>query len=501
MDNIPGNLTSLWLETTPKTNYPSLEKNVETDVCIVGGGIVGITTAFLLADAVREVTLIDWARIITGVTGHTTAKVTSLHGLIYHQLANNLSFEKAKQHIEANEKAINFVENLSKKLNIQCDFIRTQAFTFAEDREDVDFVKKEVEILKKFGLDASFEDKIPLNIQSYGSVRLSSQGQFHPRKYLLGLVKNMKKVKIYENTKAIGFEEGEPNIIKTEKAIIKAKDIVLATQMPFFKIPGAYFSKLYQFHSYVLAIHIADQIPEGIFYGTRSHTIRNQSYKEGAVLLVGGEGHKVGQGGDIKQRYLNLVEFYNKVFRIKKFEFYWSAQDPDTPDGLPYIGQISDDSKHIFFASGFHGWGMTNGTVSAKLISDMILGIDNPLKELYNPSRKDWGAIAGRFIRENANVVGKFAESKIHRQKEIDLKKIKAGEGVVGKIDGETVGVYKDEKGKIYAISPFCSFEGCELSWNNAEKTWDCPCCGSRFSYDGTPFLGPATKNLKRINV
>lgn len=496
--SIPGKLSSIWMETTPETNFPTLTKDIETDVLVIGAGIVGVTTAFNLLDSGKKVTLIDWSKVVSGVTGHTTAKATSLHGLIYRDLIKTFSEKEARLHYEAQERAIDTIEEISNKLGIDCDFKRTFAVTFAESKEYSEKIKEEVEAAEKIGANSSYVLDIPLNIKSFGGVRFENQGQFHPRKYCLGLIDELRKagVEVYENTKALKLEKGDTYIVQTENARIRAKDVVVATHVPFFKSPGGFFSKLYQIHSYVLAISINDEIPEGMFYGTGTHTIRNQNYDNEIVLIAGGEDHKVGQGGDIEKRYLSIVDYYSKVFDVKGYKLYWSTQDPDSPDRLPYIGKISD---HLYMASGFSGWGMTNGTVSGMLISDLIKGKDSELKELYNPNRKNWKASAGRFLKENANVAGAFMGGKFSKEEEIDVKQLKPGEGRKGKLNGETVGAYKDENGKVFIISPFCTFEGCELSWNNAEKTWDCPCCGSRFSYDGKTILGPTVHDLKSI--
>lgn len=512
--SIPGKFESLWIDTTPDTNFPELSQNIEVDVVIVGGGIVGLTTALFLKEAGLKIAVIEARKIVKGVTGHTTAKVTSQHSLIYDYLISTFGKEKAKFYGNSNEEAITRIESVSKKYRIDCDFKRLPAYVFAENSEDSGKVKKEVEAAKNLGLPASFEENFSSKgrpssgwdfpLESYGAIKFDNQAQFHPRKYLLGVAEQIPDEDnfIFENTTVLSFKEGEPCTVITDKGVVKAKDVVIATHVPFFKSPGAFFTRLYQIRSYVYGLYIKGKLPEGVFYGTLSHTIRSQPTKKGTIILMGNEDHKAGQGGDIVARYKRIVEYYKKFFEIEEIDYHWSTQDPDTPDRVPFIGKISSNSKHVFMASGFAGWGMTNGTVAAMLISDLILGKDNPWKELYDPGRVTIEASTfGRFISENANVAEKFIGGKIAELEEIDVSKVTPGEGLVGKLNGQKVGAFKDNEGRVYGVKLNCTFEGCDLAWNNAEKTWDCPCCGSRFFFDGKVMQGPATKDLQGIEI
>lgn len=436
------------------------------DVVVIGGGIVGITTALFLKESGLKVILIESDRIATKTTGHTTAKITSLHGLLYGYLISSFGVKNARIHAQASEEAIKRIESICQKYHISCDFIHTSAFTFAETTKEAEKVRKEVEAAKKLGLPASFTKDLPLPVKSYGAVKFDRQAQFHPRKYLLPLADKIpgNGSFIFENTRALNFQEGEPCIVETDRGKIRAKDVVIATHVPFFKKPGLFFSRLYQIHSYVLGVYIKGKVPEGMYYGTKTHTIRNQTSGKGTILLMGGIEHKVGEGGDIEKIYAGLVNYYSRLFPVEKISYHWSTQDPDTPDRIPFIGRVLPDSRHIFAASGFHGWGMTNGTVAAMIISDLILGKDNPWKEFYNPNRLNLKESASRFVSENVDagrqfIKGKFAEKDKHEPR-------------------------------------FCTFEGCKLSWNNAENTWDCPCCGSRFTGKGKVLYGPAVFDL-----
>lgn len=500
---IPGKFQSLWIDTTPATHFPPLSKRLEVDVTIVGGGIVGITTAFFLKSAGLKVALIESGRIADSVTGHTTAKITSLHDLIYDYLISEFGLDAAKIHGQASQGAIEKIAEIIDKYKINCDFYRTAAYTFAEKPEENENIRKEVEAARRLSLPASYEETLPLPFEIFGSVRFGGQAQFHPRKYLLALAKMIpgNGSFIFEITRALSYKEGEPCIVETDKGNIRSRDVVMATHVPFFKEPGFFFSRLYQVHSYVLGAFIQGEIPEGMFISTGNYTIRNQPTQGGTMMILGGGDHKAGQGGDTIARYQQLVDFYSQRYKIKKIAYRWSTEDPDTPDRLPLIGKVSRSSKHVYMASGFGGWGMTNGTLAATIISDRILGKRHPAEMLYDPNRTNLKQSAGRFILENANAAKEFVSGKIFPGEEVDLKKLVPGEGGIGEIKGEEVGVYKNFKGKIFAVSPYCTFEGCKLSWNAAEKTWDCPCCGSRFNYDGTLIMGPANKDLAKKEV
>lgn len=492
------NTSSLWLETVQKLNFPNLETNIETEVVVIGAGIVGITTALLLKEAGRKVVVIEMNNVGGSVTGHTTAKVTSQHGLIYDYLISSFGEEKARLYAESNEAGKEFISQSIEKYKIQADFYRTDSYVFAETKEDREKVQKEAEATAKLGLPSDFVEEIHIPLEFFGAIRFKNQAYFHPLKYLYPLAKRINGDGnfIFENTKAMEIKSKEGRVV-TEKGEIKAKMIVVATHVPFFKTPGLFFSRLYQYQSYLMAVEIDGGIPKEMYYGTNSHTQRPANTSKGPVLIIGGEPHKVGQGRDIKQHYRNIIEFFEKYYRVKDVKYYWSTQDPNTPDKVPYIGKIADN---LYMASGFAGWGMTGGTVAGMLISDLILGKKNEWEELYNPNRKTLKESAGEFTGQTANVTGQFMK-RFSKEEDIDVDVLKNGEGRVGKVNGETIGVYKDENGEIFAISPFCTFEGCELVWNNAEKTWDCPCCGSRFTYDGKVLYGPATKNLEQKKI
>lgn len=497
MDNSLGELESFWIKSTVDTKYPKLSENISADVLVVGGGIVGVTTALLLKEAGKSVVLVEANKVIKDVTGHTTAKVTSLHGYIYKHLLDTVGFEKAKIYARANQSAIEFIAENVEKRNIDCDFTRIKAYTYTEELEMLGFVKDEVEAAKKLGLPASFTDKTDLPFQVKGAVYFNNQAQFHPRRYLLALAEEFTKNggKIFENTRVKSLKEENGKVLAdTGKNIIEAKSVVIATHFPFFD-RGRFYTKLYPRRSYVLGVYINGELPKGVYYSHDKdiRSMRCQQTEKGSMLFVGGEGHKAGQVSDTLARYQNLEKYARERFDVKSIDYHWSTQDNDTPDGIPYIGK-SPGSEHIYLASGFGGWGMTNGTAAANIIKDLILGNKNEWASLFDPERPL--KTTKRFFSEGFNVFGRYADRYLSRSKE-KIDDIEKGEGVVINIDNKKEAVYRDDEGRTHAISPFCTHMNCQVNWNNAERTWDCPCHGSRFDKNGKVIHGPALRDLK----
>lgn len=503
-NQLPGKPVSLWIETTPKTNYPKIKKkNKPVDVAIIGGGISGLTAAYFLKEAGLKTALFESGEIIKGATGNTTAKITSQHGLIYDYLITNFGQEMARIYASANQSAIERIAMISQKENINCDYERKEAITFSENADSLDDLKREVEAAQSLGLPAKFSSEIGLPFPTVGAVIFENQAQFHPRKYLLGLSKIIQGEgsEIYENSKVLDIKE-EKNIcyLKLEEEEIQAKYVYLATSFPIIN-RGGYFSKMYPKRSYVLGFTSYSPAPKGMYYShinpyksLRSHPFRNEE-----LLILGGENHKTGEGGDTAARYLRLEEFARRYFRVKKIEYRWSTQDNVTYDRVPYIGKIDSDSKRVFIATGFGGWGMTTGTFAAEIIKNEILKFDNPWLELFSPQRKRPAKAAKEFLAQNLQVAKHFALKRFSEKGGDNIKKMKVGEGKIFKSREERIAAYRNEQGKIIKLSASCTHMGCIVDWNNAEESWDCPCHGSRFDKTGKVIHSPAVEDLEKI--
>jgi len=495
------NLTkSYWIESTPDTDYPALMGDIETEILIVGGGLAGISCAYMLNKEGFRIALIEADHIAQGASGHTTAKITSQHGLIYNKIKTKLGQHLAKQYADANEKAISEIGRIIEEHNIDCNYTRQTAYVFTQQDKYLKEIEEEVEAASSLGIKASFADSLPLPLPVKGAVIFENQAQFHPRKYILSLAQIIgSNVQIYENTRAVDIEEEDDRyVVTTERGNkIRSKRVIMASQYPFYNKHGMYFARLYPKRSYIVAVKAREKFPGGMYINAEDPTrsLRQQDIENGELILVAGSNHNTGQSPDTNIHYEELEEFVKQIFTVEDIPYRWSTQDYDTPDGIPYIGHFTSNTPNLYVATGFLKWGMTNSMVSAMLIRDLIVNGESPWQEVYNPSRKNIIPSAKTFIVENLKVAENLIDGKITPlPHEIELN---PGEAKVVKIKGERIGAYKDEEGKIHLVNTTCPHMGCELNWNSAEKSWDCPCHGSRFTYTGEIIEGPAVEPLK----
>lgn len=498
-ESIDDYITSYWIDSTAKTDYKALDKDIKVEVAVVGGGIVGLTAAYLLKKQGVKVAVLEASKILQGATGFTTAKITSQHGLIYDKIINIFGLDLAKQYANANEDSIDFIENLVEELNIECNFERTSAYMYTADEKYIKDIEKETEAALKVGIKARFLRDLPIDLGSKAAVVFENQAQFHPRKYLLPIAEKIHGDGsfIFENTEAMGIEKGDLiNITTSTGKKVSASKLIIASHFPFYDGMGLYLARLRPQRSYIVATRIKEKFPGGMFINVENPTrsLRVQKDGENQLVLVGGEGHKVGHGKEFSDNYSNLEKFAKSIFTVEDIPYKWSAQDYITLDQVPYVGELTSGEDNIYVATGFAKWGMTNGTAAARILTDKVLGKTNPWEEVYNPSRHFTATAYKKLFTENFDVAKEYVMGKIKRgDSNIDLK---PGEGKVVRIDNDKYGAYKDEKGNLHIVDITCTHVGCELRWNDAEKSWDCPCHGSRFTYDGEILEGPATHKL-----
>lgn len=502
MTNLSGKPVSFWIDSTATTTYPSLENSVAVDVAIVGGGIVGLTAATLLKRAGKTVAVIESRQIVTGVSGHTTAKITSLHQLVYADLIKQIGEQKARLYGESNQAGIECVAAFVADEQIDCDFSRQSAYTFAESDDELDRIKDEVEAALKLGLPATFVQETSLPFAIAGAIKFDNQAQFHIRKYLLHLAKNIagNGSYLFENTRVEKVEEDNPCQIVTDRGVINAQDVIIATNLPILD-KGLFFAKTYPARSYIVGAKIdPSKAPEGMYIGSKkhSHSIRTTPYDGGLLLLVGGEGHKVGTVTNTEECYQKLEDYARDRFSIDTFAYRWSNQDMVSFDKLPYIGKLTPLNHHIYVATGFSLWGMSKGIMSAMLLSDLILGKDNPYAELYDATRAT-PFLKPELIKSGIDVASRWIGDRFKGLQSSSFAEVTNGEGKLLTIDNEKVAVYRDDQGTVHAVSAVCTHLACIVSWNSGEKSWDCACHGSRFSCDGKVIQGPAVKDLEII--
>jgi glycine/D-amino acid oxidase-like deaminating enzyme len=381
---------SLWLATSPETDYPPLSGGLSADVAVLGGGIVGITAALLLRNAGLKVALVESNRIAQGVSGHTAGKITSLHQTIYSHLISAFGTEKARLYGEANQTAIETIAAWVQAKKIDCDFVRKLAYTYAESPEALEMVEQEVRSAQVLGLPASFADKLPLPFQTLGAVCFSSQAQFHPRKYLLSLALSFVNDGglIFEKTRALDIAEGEPCQVVTDRGTLKAKDIIISSHFPFYDRTGFYASHLFPQRTYMLAVQTNQPFPDGMFIGSNDwgHSLRSQPEAGTDLVLIGGEDHPVEQISNINH-HQEMAKFAYEMFGSPDIKYRWAGSYNNTFDRVPYIGKLTSKTEHLFVATGFGGWGMTNGTVAGILLRDLVLRRPNPWSTVYDPAR------------------------------------------------------------------------------------------------------------------
>lgn len=489
-----------WTFSTTKEDYPALSEDIDVDVVIVGGGIVGITSSYLLKKQGFKVALLEANTITHGTTGHTTAKITCQHGLIYDKIIKKMGEDRGRQYKEANEYAIKFISDLVKEKNIDCDFCYRPAYVYTKSYDYIEKIENEVKAATNLGIKASYLDKIPLSFEVLGAISFDNQAQFHPLKYLLTLAKEIPGdgSYIFEHTKAIDIEDEKKCTVITDSGKkVKGSKVIVASHFPFYDGMGMYFARIYVEKSYVLGVKIKEKFPEGMFINAEnpSRSLRSQRFNDGEILLVGGEHHKTGDKTKTNIHYENLKGFAEETFNLESILFRWSTQDCMTADGVPYVGKLTSKRDNIYVATGFGKWGMTNGTAASIILKDLITKGESPWSEVYDPARFTPLASLNNLVTQNLDVAAKLVEGKLAPiPKDVEIKK---GEAKVIEVDGERVGAYRDEEGELHVVDITCTHLGCELVWNEGEKTWDCPCHGSRFTYDGENVEGPAFNPLK----
>jgi len=502
---LPGTAESYWIATSPETGFPPLDGDGRVDVTVIGGGIAGITTAFLLKKAGLTVALIDAGRITTGTTGYTTAKITSLHRLIYAELIDRFGDEKARQYAGANQAGIKMVASLVREYDIPCSFETKSAYTYAESEESRDLVAAEADAARGLGLPATFTEDVPLPGRAYGAVVVEGQAQFHPRNYLLLLAGHLpgEGSYVFETTRALDIEEQAGGVaVKTDRGTLSSDYAVLATHYPIYDRPGAYFARMHPSRSYALGIRIDEPFPDGIFINAAGpvHSWRSQPAGDSELVIVTGAAHGTGQAADTRAHYRSLDEYARSVYPARSVDYHWSAQDYITPDRVPYIGRLAAGHDRVFVATGFGKWGMAAGTAAGMILADLIRGRTNPWAEVFDPLRfREQQEFPDRVRKQLEAAGGRIEVDAARFDREI--RAIPPGEGKVVDIDGQKVAVYRDRGGGVTTLDATCMHMGCTVAWNNAEKSWDCPCHGSRYDAGGRVIGSPTVRDLKGKEV
>ncbi len=430
-------IKSIWSESTTLPQFEKLTGEYKTDVLVIGGGMCGLLCAYYLKKANIDYILVEGNRIASGITKNTTAKITSQHSLIYDKTLQSYGKEKAQMYLDANNLALFEFERLCQ--NIKCDFSKKDAYTYSlTDREKIE---REVAAVNELGFDAEFEKNLELPFSVAGAIKFRNQAQFNPLKFIAELCRELN---IYENT---FVRDITPNCAVTDSAKITFKKVIVATHFPFINKHGSFFLKLYQHRSYVSAFENVPLV-NAMYVDEDKKGLSFSSFEN--LLLIGGEGHRTGKESEA---WKGIKHFAQKHYGDATPKYQWAAQDTMSLDSIPYIGYYSKNTPDMYVAAGFNKWGMTSSMVSAMLLCDIIQGKKNDFAEVFSPQRsilKPQLAING--IETTLN----FLSPTVKR----------------------------------------CPHLGCALKWNKAERSWDCPCHGSRFQENGKLIDNPATGNL-----
>lgn len=492
-----------WLDGLDLPKFHSLNEDFEADVVIVGGGITGITAAYLLVKEGVKVALLDAGKLLNGTTGHTTAKITAQHDLIYDEFINHFGISKARMYYEAATNAMKFIKNTINELQIKCDYSEQDAYLYTTSEQNVQKIEKEFQAYQKLNIDGRLTNEIPFNINIKKALVMKNQAQFHPLKYLSYLVKEIVKGGgyIFEDTTAVNVEtdENKATVLTRNGKRVTGNGILCCSHFPFYEGTGFYFSRLHADRSYVLATKSKMEYPGGMYLSVDqpNRSIRYTPMDGENLFIIGGESHKSGQGKDTLEHYKALEKFAGDVFNFEEFHYRWSTQDLASLDKIPYIGEITKSQPNILIATGYRKWGMTNGTVAAMLLTDIALNKDNPYKSIYLPSRFYADPSLKKFFKENVDVAKHLIKGKLEIADK-NPEDLANDEGAVVMINATQKGAYRDSDGKLHIVDTTCTHMGCEVNWNHGDRTWDCPCHGSRFSYDGDVIEGPAEKPLQR---
>lgn len=499
-------MESYWLKNSNLCKFENnLDKDIRTDICIVGAGILGVTCGYYLTKEGFRVTIIERDEIASKVTGHTTAKITSGHGLIYNYLANAFGADFARKYYDANEEAITNIKQIIDENSINCDFEIQNNYIYTEKKDELEKLAKEYDTLEMLDINAKYKNSIELPIKIEGAIEFVNQAQFNPIKYIESLVKIILQNNGEIFTKTLCYDikkDGDLYDVYTKYNKIKAKYVILASQYPSINAPGFYFSKMYQSSSYVIAFETNSQLFNGMYKNVESPSLsfRTINDNDRRLVILGGAEHKTGQDVNYQSTYGLLEQYAKTLYPDANILYKWSTRDCITLDKVAYIGEFSKVMTNVYIGTGFNKWGMTTSNVAANIIKDKIIGKENKYEEIFKATRvdpiKNKDEMKNMLVDTTKTVIGDRLKKEY-----LELEDIKNNEGGIIEKDGEKIGIYKDDKGNVYAVKPVCTHLGCMLKWNNADKTWDCPCHGSRFSYDGKSLYNPAIKDLKKINI
>lgn len=490
-----------WNTTTSPPEFPQLSGDMSVDVVVIGGGIVGISTARYLKDMGLSVAVIEAHRVGQQVTGKSTAKITSQHSIIYQTLEQKFDEERARLYGEAQEAGGREIQRLASQYRIDADIEPKSAYVYTLDQKQVAQLEKEVEVAKPLGLPATLTRETGLPFDVLAAMRFDNQAQFHPTKYVSGLAATIpgENCHVFENSRVI---EWEPTRVVTHNGTVTASVVVMATHLPLGKV-GGYFARNYAYAEPVIAARIG-QVPPDMYINAEnpSYSIRTHDDASGNVYgIVAGTSFKPGHVDEEREHFRDIERWLTENFDAGPVEYRWVNEDYSSMDNAPYMGWSSSIGDGYLIATGFNAWRISNGTVAAMIMADLASGKeDHPWLRVFDAKRVKPLAGGARFMKENIDVAAHLVSGYLSR-KPVSFDELSPGEAAIVKIDGDNVAAFRDEHGQVHAVSAVCTHMACIVGWNETDRTWDCPCHGSRFEINGEVIHGPATQPLKMKDV
>lgn len=490
---------SYWLKTGHRAGYPKLKEDMETEVAVVGAGIGGILTAYQLLKEGKKVALFERFRILNGTTGNTTAKLSAQHGLIYADLIERYGKDRAKLFYEANMGGIQEIKNICKELSLGELVEDETVYTYTTVRDKVELFKKEKEAYDKLGIKGEFLKETPLGFDIEAAISMEDQGIFHSVEFLNKVLEACAKkgLKVYENTRIDDMDQHDDGsmVLKDKEGNkIKCQHTVFATHYPLIEKDDHY-AALWARTTQSLAYKTSKKIFNGahISYDTPSVTLRTMEYFGDHFFLIGGQSHPTGNGYSDEERYEKIHEIARKLFNVEKPAFKWSTHDLMSPDHVPYIGRLYPDISNAYTITGLNAWGLANSSAGAMLITDLICNRKNAYTDMYDPFREIKKLDSDDEEEQSSSKVDKVSLVDVDSLNPDEMTKIKKGD--------KEIGVYKDKNGKLHAFELSCTHMGCDLGLNDGDKTWDCPCHGSRYDKFGRVIYSPAMDDMEKVDL
>lgn len=508
MSTAPAN-PSLWMNVT-LPEFPALAQDIDVDVLVVGAGLTGITTAYLLLQEGVRVALIDREKVASGDTARTTSHLTYVTDARLHHLASKFGADAARKFWEAGALAIDTIESIVEETGNDVEFVRVPGYLHTRigqepSRKEIEALRKDAELAQSFGFDATFVEST-----LYGGVpgvRFAQQAKFHPRRYLKGLLAEIQRRggMVFENTALQSVEDGDPLIVQTNGRKIRCKYLVIATHNPLMGKRGALTASLFQtklalYTSYVLGARLPPgAIPEGLYWDTHDpyEYLRIEERDDHLYAIFGGEDVKTGQERNTEEVFDKLTRRLHELLPQATIDRRWLGQVVETDDGMPFIGE---NEQREFIATGFCGNGFTLGTLSALMARDRYLGRGNPWLSLLAVNRSPFHAGSWRYVQENVDYPYYFVRDRLRRAEAGSVDQVGRSEGKIVSYQGKKAAAFRDEAGQLTLLAPQCTHLKCLVKWNSADRTWDCPCHGSRFQPTGEVLSGPAEQPLQRLH-